>query len=89
MPRVLLEMARVRTEAPARRKVADPSFTKAGQKWNWDFVLFMPIKDEDLLARDHLATESTLRAVQRKAEFAEKHTRVQGRKRGLQCHFNL
>ena len=33
----------------------DDGFTKAGQRWSWDFVLFMPVKDEAQLAKDRSA----------------------------------
>ena len=37
-------------DEPRRGRVRDATFHKEGQRWNWDFVLLLPIRDEDQLA---------------------------------------
>ena len=42
-------MTRAHLDAPPRRLVQADTFSKEGQRWSWDFVLLLPIRDEDAL----------------------------------------
>jgi len=47
---LVIRMTQVHLDEPPRPRVRDAAFTKEGQRWNWDFVLLLPIRDEDQLA---------------------------------------